>query len=134
MVQEVADHQVEDHPAHGAAEADQSSDGADDLYRKQVGGHDHDQGGPGLLSEKGDAEDADGPEGDLAGDVQGVAPAQQPAGVPAAHQATNAGGGVGDPGEVAHLLGVEAADIVEILRQPKQIEEPAASLRNLATT
>ena len=49
---------------------------------------------------------------------------EQPAREPAADQAADAGRGIRDPRVVADLLHVEAARVVEILRQPEEVEVP----------
>ncbi len=63
-------------------------------------------------------------QGDFAGYVHGEFSADQIAGEPAAQQASDARGCVGDPSHGADRLDVEAARVVEIFRQPEKIEVP----------
>ena len=71
------------------------------------------------------------PERDLAGAIERQVARQQVAREPAADQAADAGRGVGDPGEGADRLDVEAARVVEILRQPEQVEVPGRVAQEL---
>ena len=56
MIQQIADNKAEDHTAHGAAEADEPGNRANQFARKQISRQNHDQRGPGLLAEERDAE------------------------------------------------------------------------------
>src|SRR3954471_16041276 len=56
MVEQIAHDQPEHNPAHSSAEADHTGNGPDDSSRKQIRRKHHDEGGPGLLTEKDKAE------------------------------------------------------------------------------
>ena len=50
---------------------------------------------------------------------------------PSAQQAANSSGGIGNPRERAHLFGVEVAHVIEIFRQPEDIEVPGGVTKKL---
>ena len=65
-IKHLADDQVEHDAPHGAAEADEARDCADDVAREQIRRQSHHERGPRLLAEEGDAEKEDDPrDGDV---------------------------------------------------------------------
>ena len=60
-----------------------------------------------------------------------MAAPDQPAGEPPAHETAYARRSIGNPREVADALGIEAADVVQILRQPEEVEVPGGVAEKL---
>ena len=137
-------HDLPEHDAaHRAAKADQAGDGADGVARIHVGGKDHDERRPRLLAEIREAEDRERPGDRRAGTnrTAGITAALRPSAILRARssgisrvssqldshppdETADAGRGIRNPGERADRLDVEAARVVEIFRQPEQIEVP----------
>src|ERR1019366_6542988 len=150
VVEQIAHYQAEHHAPHGPAEAHQAGHRPHGAVREDIGRQNHDQGGPGLLPGKRDAEQHDGnldrrlrdekdqwhhrragAQGELSREVQRAAALNEPAGKPAAEQAAHAGRRVRNPGEIADLFGVEVAHVVQVLGQPEEVEIPGCVAQEL---
>src|SRR6202012_1207404 len=108
-------------------------DGPDRRQWKDIGRQRHDEAGPGLLAEEGNAEKCEREahrnvryqdhsrhecgaqtEHQLAREVEGVSAPQKITRKPASQKTAQAGCGIRDPGKVAYVLDIVPARIVEI--------------------
>jgi len=72
-----------------------------------------------------------GTEGELPRAINGSPTPDEMAGDPTATEAANAGCGVRDPGESADGFDIEPARVVEVLRQPEEVEIPCGIAEEL---
>ena len=143
MVAQVAGDLAEHHPAHRAAQADQSRQRAQGAFRNHVGGQNHDQRGPRLLAKKREAENenhpADGMQlrhqqnprhqaaltpSAILRDGSPKRRAQQPARKSAADQAAHAGRRVGNPADAGGRVEFDLERFHQKFGQPEHIEIP----------
>ena len=134
VVAQVAHDLAQQHAAHRAAEADQPRQRADGVFGNHVGRQNHHQRGPGLLAEKGEAEQKNHPsdgmhawrehhpghqrraraEREFTGRIHGKSACQQPTGKPAADQAADALCRVGNPADAARRFNVELKRVEQV--------------------
>ena len=61
MIEQITGQLSQHNAPHCSTEANQAGDSAQDLLGEKVGGQDHDEGGPGLMAEEGQAKERDAP-------------------------------------------------------------------------